>query len=76
MNEQQVKDILFISIIHMVKASRADLERLQKYAIEKWGAFYHICPGYWESGTQMEINAAVANINYCQEKLNETICLN
>jgi len=70
------KEVLFISIVHMLKSSRADLTALQKEARNKWGQFYNIHPGYWESTTQLEINAAVANINYCMEKFNETICLN
>jgi hypothetical protein len=76
MNEQQVKDILFISIIHMVKASREELKRLENEARSTWGELYSLNPNYWVSDIKLQVNAAIANINYCQEKMNETICLN
>jgi hypothetical protein len=76
MNDQQIKDALFISIIHMIKANREELEELQNLARETWGELYSLNPGYWGSTTELHINTAVANIRYCQEKVNETICLN
>jgi len=76
MNPQQVNDILFISIIHMIKSSREELETLQSLARETWGELYSLSPGYWGSTTELQINSAIANIDYCQERMNETICLN
>jgi hypothetical protein len=80
MNDEQLSQskqaILFASIIRMISESRQELEGLQKTARQTYGNFYTIEPGYWGSSLELEINTAVANINYCYRAYNSSICLN
>ena len=80
MNDEQLSQskqaILFASIIRMISESRQELEGLQIIARQTYGNFYTIEPGYWGSQLELEINNAVANINYCHRAYNSSICLN
>lgn len=80
MNDEQLSQskqaILFASIIRMISESRQELEGLQIIARQTYGNFYTIDPGYWGSPLELEINTAVANINYCYRAYNSSICLN